>query len=184
MVEHNTFIVIITLALACSFFAWIEAAKQEQKSEKNGQLLNDAASAGYVILGAITGGKSFCFLKLNLGHKSPKGNPNQLWIEGKGNVYEMNYWISPASSEKNVKDAAYMSLDVNKPLHTIVYNGCRAYPRELGVGDYRIEIDARNGQWVERLTITEKFGKLSQKIRVFDPSNNQTIHEEASSATD
>jgi hypothetical protein len=115
----------------------------------------------------ITGGENYCYFKIRLADAGDLSGPFQLWmIAPKGPVYEMNYWISPASA-KGASDPAYGSLDVRKPLHTIIHEGGHAWDKALGEGDYLIEFDAKNGHWNERLRIfVDATGELKQTIKI------------------
>jgi hypothetical protein len=115
----------------------------------------------------IIGGKNFCYFKIRLPDVTDRAGPFQLWmIAPKGPVFDVNYWISPASA-KGANDPAYGSLDVRKRLHTIIHEGGRAWDKLLGEGDYLIEFDAKNGHWNERLRIfVDATGELKQTIKI------------------
>jgi hypothetical protein len=165
-------------AATLGFFAWREGAKQAQEGERLRKSLADAVAGGYVI-DAITGGRSFCFFRMNLEDGILRKQPLQLWMDCRGVVYDMNFWLSPAHAERNHESEAYWLMDTRKAVSTIVYNGCHAYPKVLEAeGEYFIEFDARNGHWIEHLTVTRVDGKWGQKIRVFDPKTNATIWQE------
>jgi hypothetical protein len=87
----------------------------------------------------------------------------------------MNYWIAPASS-KPMNDPTYGSIDYRKPLTQIVYHGRRAWDRALPAGEYRIEFDSKNGQWIELLSIYVQGNYPKQKIHVMRPSDGRMLY--------
>jgi hypothetical protein len=127
-----------------------------------------ALSLAQQVADAITGGKSFCYFKVMPSLVKNLDEPFQWWIQATGNVYEVNYWVSPASAKRDSNDPAYYSLDVRKPLHQIIYKGVRAWDRAYGANEFFIDFDAKNGHWLELLKISIVDGKLAQHITVFN----------------
>ena len=115
-----------------------------------------------------TGGENFCFFRVQPSELRKSASEFQLWLQATGPVYDINYWISPASAKRNGRSADYMSIDHRKMLLPVVYKGPRAWDRTLPLGDYFIEFDGRNGTWVERLTLALAEGIVSQRIQVTD----------------
>ncbi len=143
---------------ACSFLvvggiAWI-AALQSSNSLKDD------------LTEMFTGGDNYCYFKIRLADAANLTGPFQLWmIAPKGPVFDLNFWISPASA-KGADDPAYKSLDVRKPLNPIIHSGGHAWDRVLDQGEYLIEFDAKNGHWDEILRIFADGQKLRQTIKI------------------
>ena len=114
----------------------------------------------------ITGGDEYCFFRVMPEDLKVGSGLFQLYLDATGSVYDVNYWISPASANRNNRDRAYGSIDVRKPLLAVVYKGPHAWDRGLPLGDYFIEFDGRNGFWLERLTLSESNGTIIEYIQV------------------
>ncbi|HUA52973.1 MAG TPA: hypothetical protein VMB81_12465 [Candidatus Sulfotelmatobacter sp.] len=194
MISGRLFIILIGAAIVLAFFAWRTAAIQErdaaEQKQRNDRLdaQNDSLSDGLgkiaaalniqmtpkeiaakpidEVVAAITGGKNFCYFRLAVG--MPPGPPGQfqLSMDATGSVFDVNYWISLESAKQNPQNPGYWSVDQRKPLIQIIYKGPRAWGRFLMPGDYIIEFDARNGHWVEHLSISVEDGKPKQNIRI------------------
>ncbi len=118
-------------------------------------------------------GNSICFFRIRPESITDLSRPFQLFMKTiHGPVYDMNYWISPRTSNDDGTDPAYGSLDQRKPLHSIIHHGERGWDRALTVGPYRIDFDARSGYWRQLLTIFVDGGKLRQTIIVKDRDGN------------
>jgi hypothetical protein len=132
------------------------------------------------LAGMITGGDNFCFFKTQLAGAKDLTGPFQLWMFApQGPVYDVNYWIAPAHP-KDRDD--YGSLDVRKPLHTIVHAGGIAWDRALPKGEYSIDFDAKNGHWNGYLRIFAEDGKLKQSIKVIGRDGRVLFEESEESA--
>lgn len=192
MISGRLFTLLIGAAVVLAFFAWRTAAIQErdasEQKKRNDELAQGIAEIATSlkvtlnanqlatqpvekVVAAITGGDNFSFFRVM--PDDLKGNgPFQLWLDATGTVYDVNYWISPASANRSAADPAYGSVDVRKPLLQIVYQGPHAWPRQLPLGDYYIEFDARNGFWIERLTLTMVDGQVREHVVVTDNAGN------------
>jgi hypothetical protein len=112
-------------------------------------------------IGALISGGSFCFFRIDPLRAKGLVGPFQLMMEAVGGpVFDVNYWICPASAKRDGKDPAYFSLDFRKPLRHIIHHGARTWDRELPLGEYFIEFDARNGYWKQNLKILVENGAL------------------------
>jgi hypothetical protein len=98
--------------------------------------------------------------------KNISENAVRLRLDGTGQVFALNYWISPASAKQNSKNPEYWTIDHRKPLIASIFPYSSKLDRVLPLGSYIIEFDALNGHWVENLSIVRENGTLLQKIKV------------------
>lgn len=118
----------------------------------------------------LSGGKNFCYFSLYFINNKPVviDGKFQLAMTGVGVVEKLNYWIAPASAPTPTgkPNDPYYSLDVRKPLLEICHDGGRAWDRTLGVGEYKIDFSAKNGNWYELLKIYISNGEIRESIRI------------------
>jgi hypothetical protein len=126
----------------------------------------------------ISGGDNFCFFRIEPSSANIRDGQFQLMMEAIGGpVFGLNYWICPASANRDGTDPAYSSLDTRKPLHPIIHRGVTGWDRGLPVGEYFIGFDARNGGWNEELKIFLQDGKPRQTIIVRDKESGEVLYD-------
>ena len=77
----------------------------------------------------------------------------RLWLGAHGGeVYDLSIWISPAAANRDAHDPLYWSIG-KKWGSRLVYENPVLIDADLEPGDYFIEMSAKNGTVVERLTI-------------------------------
>jgi len=123
----------------------------------------------------LTGGADYAYFRADPSDLSNGKGPYQLWLVGIGNVYAVNYWISPESAHMNGNDPAYGSLDAIKPRIDIVNSGPHASTRTLPLGDYIIQFAAKNGEWHQKLRFFIADGHVQQTVSLWDQAGK--LHE-------
>ena len=131
------------------------------------------------ILDAITGGDNFVYLEANLAavQGTTDNIPLLLANDGPGSVFDVHIWVSPASSGAHSNQPNYGSIK-NKPQPPIpsVKQGRFATSWAVPPGHYLVEIDARNGNFMESLRIVSYKGKLFQIIDVYNRKTKALIY--------
>ncbi len=129
---------------------------------------------------AITGGDNFAYVRAHFKAVQGLDGPVPLVLSnhGLGPVYDVRFWISPASADTDSNNAAYWSIDrVRQSAEPTVTPGAWL---DIGLsvppGHYFIEIDARNGHLLESLKVVEYKGQLIEIIDIIDPATNEIIY--------
>jgi hypothetical protein len=114
------------------------------------------------------GGDNYCFFRVPLPDLKKSAFEYRLCLDATGTVYDVNYWISPASADLDDAAPGYMSVDVRTPLLPVVYQGPHLWDRSLPLGDYFVQFDGRNGHWIQRLRLEIAHGIVRQHIEIRD----------------
>lgn len=112
-----------------------------------------------------TGGESFCFLKAEITDQTKSFDkiPLRIINEGENPVYDVSIWVSPIS---NYSAGHRIHRDLILPGAYELVN------LSLPLGNYRVEINQRNGFFLEFLRIIEVSGIPRQRIDVYDANGN------------
>jgi hypothetical protein len=111
----------------------------------------------------LTGGGHYCFYKAD---PNVRTNTDEfiLWINCTGPLYNLTTWIAPADAT-SANNPRYWSLQKGQKFLETFTGGVMS-GLSLGVGEYRIEMSARNGTAIEIIKIISYDGKISQSIEV------------------
>jgi hypothetical protein len=124
----------------------------------------------------ITGGENYCFIRVD-DEDLKSGAPDmRLWIEATGNLYNVSYWMFPASARRDGKDPRYGSIDKPKRAMDIVYKGAVLLNRALPLGHYMVEFSAKNGSFLQSLNIIEFNGQRIQLIDIVKMHTGEPVY--------
>jgi hypothetical protein len=138
--------------------------------------LQSAALDKAQLVELITGGDNYCFVRVEEDDLRGGGENLPLWIEATGNLYEVSYWMFPASARRNRNDPGYWSLDKPKPPMGIVYKGAVLLGRTVSPGHYMIEFSAKNTSFLQSLNIVQFNGALIQLIDVIKMQTGEPVY--------
>lgn len=111
----------------------------------------------------LIGGDNYAYLWAEVGAAQNVTDKVPLWIKATGLLFNVNYWIAPASVT-DPNDDRYWSIGGGFIRET---RGGIRVGRLLGAGKYRVEFSARNGSWIQILEIKPVGDNLVQSIEVF-----------------
>lgn len=101
-------------------------------------------------------GEAYPFMYVDKADLAEGKDKLRLWLgSAKGATYYVAIWVSPAEANRDAKDERYWSMRKYQSGHQIIYDGSTATDHDIPPGDYFIEMSARNGTVVERLTVGE-----------------------------
>lgn len=124
----------------------------------------------------ITGGDNYCFIRADASDLKNHAENVRLWIEATGNLYEVAYWMFPASSRRDPNDPRYWSFDKPRPPMSIVYKGAVLLGRAIPQGRYMIEFSAKNEAFLQSFSIVEFNGELIQLIEVVKMKTGEPVY--------
>src|ERR1700687_1972384 len=110
----------------------------------------------------LVGGDNYCFYKAD--PDKVANNEFVLWINCTGPIYNLVTWIVPADAP-SANNPRYWSLNKGQRISE-TYKGGVMSGLTLGVGEFRIEMSARNGTAIEIIKSTSREGKIIQTIEV------------------
>ena len=117
------------------FIEWFRSADANVADLTNG---GDAYPYVYADVSDLRGGKDMY----------------RLWVGSAGGPsYYVSIWVSPAEANRDANDPNYWSLSRLKTGKQLIYKGSTLLGSEIEPGDYWVELSARNGTVIERLTI-------------------------------
>lgn len=130
------------------------------------------------ILEGITGGTNFTYVEADVSAQvgSPPFAPLLMTTKGTGAVFEIRIWVSHLSANSDRNNPAYWEIGLGRywsyliPGSILVGNGLRP-------GEYRVEIDAKNGHVIEDLKIAICNDKFVQSVKAIRGS--EVIYEES-----
>jgi hypothetical protein len=170
-------------AIGVMSFGWWQSANQEKANAESSIViatiadviglkpgvptnrLIDVVKSQKELFEALTGGNNFGFFSAVTHRFDNEAKVLQLQINGTGGIQQVQYWISPASANRNPDDQAYWSIDKPKtPM--VIGKGSFWFGRALPLGSYFVEFSSPYQAWVERFDIVELGGNFKQSIIV------------------
>jgi hypothetical protein len=128
------------------------------------------------IVREVNGATDYAYFKADPDELKKAKGPFQLWAVGRGNIYSVYIWISPASANMNVRTPAYYSIQHQISSVEIINDGSHITGTALPLGDYIIQFRAKNGEWYESLRLFLADGMVHQAVKVTDV-NAHELHD-------